>query len=63
MAKFIEVTTKLGKVLVNLGLVDKVYDNQDINKRVLSFAGTGEYICVDKSYDEIVSKIKTEEKK
>ena len=62
MAKFIELTTKLGKTLVNLELVDTIYDNKEIDKRVLSFAGTEEYICVDESYDEIVSKIKTEEK-
>lgn len=57
MAKFIEVTNSLGKVLVNLDLVDTIYDNKDVNKRVLSFAGTEEYICVDESYDEIVKKI------
>lgn len=33
------------------------------NETVLSFAGTEEYICVNENYDEIVSKIKTEEKK
>ena len=47
---------------MNLELVDTIYDNKEIDKRVLSFAGTEEYICVDESYDEIVSKIKTEEK-
>ena len=63
MAKFIELTTKLGKTLVNLDLVDTVYDNKDIDKRVLSFAGTEEYICIDENYDEIVKKIKMEDKK
>lgn len=28
MTKFIELTTKLGKTLVNLELVDTIYDNK-----------------------------------
>ena len=63
MAKFIEVTTKLGKMLVNLDCVDAIHSNHDSNETVISFAGTEEYICVNENYDEIVSKIKTEEKK
>ena len=63
MAKFIKVTTKLGKMLVNLDCVDAIHSNQDTNETVISFAGTEEYICVNEKYDEIVSKIKTEEKK
>lgn len=63
MVKFIEVTSSLGRGLVNIDCIDTVYDNKEIDKRVLSFAGTEEYICINESYDEIVSKIKTEEKK
>lgn len=63
MAKFIEVTIKLGKMLVNLDCVDAIHSNQDTNENVISFASTEEYICVNEKYDEIVSKIKTEEKK
>lgn len=58
MAKFIEVTTSLGKGLVNIDRIDMIYNNKDIDKRVLSFAGTEEYICVNESYNEIVKKIK-----
>ena len=58
MAKFIEVTTSLGKGLVNIDRIDMIYNNKDIDKRVLSFAGTEEYICVNESYDEIVKKIR-----
>lgn len=58
MAKFIEVTTKLGKMLVNLDCIDAIHSHQDTNETVLSFAGTEEYICVNEGYDEIVKKIK-----
>ena len=50
-------------MLVILDCVDAIHSNQDTNETVISFAGTEEYICVNENYDEIVSKIKTEEKK
>lgn len=61
MAKFIEVRTKLGKMLVNLDCIDAIHSNQDTNETVLSFAGTEEYICANESYDEILKQIKTED--
>lgn len=58
MAKFIELTTSLGKGLVNIDHIDMIYNNKDIDKRVVSFAGTEEYICANESYDEILKQIK-----
>ena len=62
MAKFIELTTKLGKTLVNLDCIDTIYSNQNTNETVLSFAGIEEYICANESYDEVLKQIKTEVK-
>lgn len=59
MAKFLEVTTKFGKTLVNLNCIDAIHSNQDTNVTILSFAGSEEYICINESYDEILKKIKT----
>ena len=58
MAKFIELTTKLGKTLVNLDCVDVIHSNQNTNETVLSFAGTEEYICANESYDEIKKRLR-----
>ena len=59
MAKFIEVQTKLGPMLVNLDTVDTIFNNARENHAVITFASDNEnYVNTEETYEEIVSRIK-----